>query len=157
MFEITSIRSSARTRMYEWVDVYKRQGENNSLNLQLRIKSLLHQIDCMNQLTKSLQEMCIRDRLSMDSLVHPCTSAATYRSDFKHTLSYCVDSFGMYMYAWFRTIANKRNHIVEAVSYTHLKVSKPVKPKSNHAADAVMIDINKVEPNSCLLYTSRCV
>ena len=30
------------------------------------------------------------------------------------------------------------------------KVSKPVKPKSNHAADAVMIDINKV----CLLYTS---
>ena len=27
------------------------------------------------------------------------------------------------------------------------KVSKPVKPKSNHAADAVMIDINKVEPN----------
>ena len=24
------------------------------------------------------------------------------------------------------------------------KVSKPVKPKSNHAADAVMIDINKV-------------
>ena len=27
------------------------------------------------------------------------------------------------------------------------KVSKPIKPKSNHAADAVMIDINKVEPN----------
>ena len=27
------------------------------------------------------------------------------------------------------------------------KVSKPAKPKSNHAADAVMIDINKVEPN----------
>lgn len=27
------------------------------------------------------------------------------------------------------------------------KVSKPVKLKSNHAADAVMIDINKVEPN----------
>ena len=27
------------------------------------------------------------------------------------------------------------------------KVSKPVKTKSNHAADAVMIDINKVEPN----------
>ena len=27
------------------------------------------------------------------------------------------------------------------------KVSKPVKPKSNHAADAVMMDINKVEPN----------
>ena len=28
------------------------------------------------------------------------------------------------------------------------KVSKPVKPKSEHAADAVMIDIKKVEPNS---------
>ena len=27
------------------------------------------------------------------------------------------------------------------------KVSKPVKPKSEHAADAVMIDIKKVEPN----------
>ncbi len=27
------------------------------------------------------------------------------------------------------------------------KVSKPVKPKSGHAADAVMIDIKKVEPN----------
>ena len=31
-------------------------------------------------------KMCIRD------------SVAMYRSDFKHTLSYCVDSFGMYMY-----------------------------------------------------------
>ena len=54
-----------------------------------------------------LVETVVRNRpyspswLSMDSLVHPCTSAATYRSDFKHTLSYCVDSFGMYMYARF--------------------------------------------------------
>ena len=30
--------------------------------------------------------------------VHPCTSVVMYRSDFKHTLSCSVDSFGMYMY-----------------------------------------------------------
>ena len=39
--------------------------------------------------------------LSMDSIVHPCTSVAMYRIDFKHTLSYCVDSFEMYMYSGF--------------------------------------------------------
>ena len=39
--------------------------------------------------------------LSMDSLIYPSTSVAMYRRDFKHTLSYCVDSFEMYMYAGF--------------------------------------------------------
>lgn len=39
--------------------------------------------------------------LSMDSFVHPCTSVAMYRSDFKYTLSHSVDTFGMCMYAGF--------------------------------------------------------
>jgi len=60
----------------------------------------------------------------MDSLVHPCTSVVMYRSDFKHTLSCSVDSFGMYMYDGFLKLWIYNTYIyIELYKMFHVKHS----------------------------------